>query len=85
RPPAVTLALRRALPLSGGLAKSGDDARMTLQAVLDNGAAAGVFARLVAAQNGPADFIERIDSYLPAPLLRKAVYASTSGTVSAMD
>ncbi|ATZ10538.1 thymidine phosphorylase [Erwinia amylovora] len=81
----VTMALCSEMLLSGGLAKSGDEARMKLQAVLDNGAAAGVFARMVAAQKGPADFIERIDSYLPAPMLSKAVYASTSGTVSAMD
>lgn len=81
----VTLALCSEMLLSGGLAKSDEEARAKLQAVLDNGRAAEVFARMVAAQKGPADFIERMDSYLPAPMLSKAVYADRDGIVSAMD
>lgn len=81
----VTMALCSEMLLSGGLATSADDARSKLQAVLDNGRAAEIFARMVAAQKGPADFIERIDSYLPAPMLSKAVYADRPGIVSAMD
>ncbi|MCQ4094189.1 thymidine phosphorylase [Erwinia persicina] len=81
----VTLALCSEMLLSGGLAKSHEEARAKLQAVLDNGRAAEVFARMVAAQKGPADFIERMDSYLPAPMLSKAVYADRDGIVSAMD
>lgn len=81
----VTLALCSEMLLSGGLAKSDEEARAKLQAVLDNGRAAEVFARMVAAQKGPADFIERMDSYLPAPMLSKAVYADLDGIVSAMD
>ncbi len=81
----VTLALCSEMLLSGGLAKSDEEARAKLQAVLDNGRAAEVFARMVAAQKGPADFIERMDSYLPAPMLSKAVYADRGGIVSAMD
>ena len=53
--------------------------------MLDNGKAAEVFARMVAAQNGPTDFIEQMDRYLPAPMLSKAVYADRPGIVSAMD
>jgi len=53
--------------------------------VLDNGKAAEIFARMVAAQNGPADFVERYDAYLPAPMLSKAVYADQPGIVSSMD
>lgn len=81
----VTMALCSEMLLSGGLATSADDAHSKLQAVLDNGRAAEIFARMVAAQKGPADFIERMDSYLPAPMLSKAVYADQPGIVSAMD
>ncbi|MFK8260369.1 thymidine phosphorylase [Erwinia sp. AnSW2-5] len=81
----VTMALCSEMLLSGGLATSADDARSKLQAVLDNGRAAEIFARMVAAQKGPTDFIERMDSYLPAPMLSKAVYADRPGIVSAMD
>jgi len=81
----VTLALCSEMLISGGLARSDEEAQAKLKAVLDNGRAAEIFGRMVAAQKGPADFIERMDSYLPAPMLSKAVYADRSGIVSAMD
>ncbi|MEL5298831.1 thymidine phosphorylase [Serratia nevei] len=81
----VTLALCVEMLLSGGLAQDEADARAKLQAVLDNGKAAEVFGRMVAAQQGPIDFVERYDSYLPAATLSKPVYAEKSGIVSAMD
>lgn len=81
----VTMALSAEMLLSGGLAANRDEAMRKLQAVLDNGRAAEVFARMVAAQKGPTDFIDRLDSYLPAPMLSKAVYADRPGIVSAMD
>ncbi|MDA4742861.1 thymidine phosphorylase, partial [Enterobacter hormaechei] len=71
--------------LSGGLATDDADARAKLQAVLDNGKAAEVFGRMVAAQQGPTDFVERYDSYLPAATLSKPVYAEKQGIISAMD
>jgi thymidine phosphorylase len=40
---------------------------------------------MVAAQHGPADFVEHYDRYLPEAMLSKAVFADTSGYVSAMD
>ncbi|HFZ1426151.1 thymidine phosphorylase [Serratia marcescens] len=81
----VTLALCVEMLLSGGLAQDEADARAKLQAVLDNGKAAEVFGRMVAAQQGPIDFVERYDSYLPAATLSKPVYAENLGIVSAMD
>lgn len=81
----VTMALSAEMLVSGGLAVDNSDAVNKLQAVLDNGRAAEVFARMVKAQKGPADFIERLDSYLPAPMLSKAVYADKPGFISAMD
>ncbi|NIF21220.1 thymidine phosphorylase [Candidatus Pantoea multigeneris] len=81
----VTLALSSEMLISGGLAANEQQARSQLQQVLDNGRAAEVFAQMVAAQKGPSDFIERIDSYLPAPVMSKAVYADVPGIVSGMD
>lgn len=81
----VTLALSAEMLVSGGLAANTDEATGKLQAVLDNGKAAEIFARMVAAQKGPKDFIEQMDKYLPAPMLSKAVYADKPGIVSAMD
>lgn len=81
----VTLALCVEMLLSGGLANDEADARAKLQAVLDNGKAAEVFGRMVAAQQGPIDFVERYDSYLPAATLSKPVYAENLGIISAMD
>jgi thymidine phosphorylase len=81
----VTMALCSEMLISGKLAENDAEARQKLQQVLDNGKAADVFARMVAAQNGPVDFIERMDNYLPAPTLSKAVYADRAGIVSAMD
>ena len=71
--------------ISGNLAADQQDARNKLQAVLDNGKAAEVFGRMVAAQGGPADFVERYDSYLPKATLSKPVFAEHSGIITAMD
>ncbi|MFL6612185.1 MAG: thymidine phosphorylase [Pantoea agglomerans] len=81
----VTLALCSEMLVSGKLAASDTEARQKLMTVLDNGKAAEVFGRMVAAQQGPADFVERYDTYLPAPLLSKPVYADNPGIVSSMD
>jgi len=81
----VTMALCSEMLISGGLAATAQEAQAKLQAVLDNGRAAEIFGRMVAAQKGPVDFIERMDHYLPAPMLSKAVYADRPGIVGAMD
>ncbi|ADU70619.1 thymidine phosphorylase [Pantoea sp. At-9b] len=81
----VTLALCSEMLMSGKLAANDAEARQQLQRVLDNGQAAEVFGRMVAAQRGPTDFVQRMDHYLPAAMLSKAVYADQPGIVSAMD
>jgi thymidine phosphorylase len=81
----VTMALCVEMLISGNLAADQQDARNKLQAVLDNGKAAEVFGRMVAAQGGPADFVERYDSYLPKATLSKPVFAEHSGIITAMD
>lgn len=81
----VTMALCAEMLISGNLAADQQDARNKLQAVLDNGQAAEIFGRMVAAQGGPADFVERYDSYLPQATLSKPVFAEHSGIITAMD
>ncbi len=81
----VTLALCSEMLMSGKLAASDAEAREKLMQVLDNGKAAEIFGRMVAAQKGPGDFVERYDAYLPAPMLSKAVYADRPGIASSMD
>ena len=81
----VTLALCSEMLISGKLAASDAEARQKLMAVLDNGSAADCFGRMVAAQQGPADFVERYDTYLPQAMLSRPVYADQPGIVSRMD
>ncbi|MBJ3813539.1 thymidine phosphorylase [Shimwellia pseudoproteus] len=81
----VTMALSAEMLISGKLATDDQDARAKLQAVLDNGKAAEVFGRMVAAQQGPADFVEHYQRYLPEATMSKAVYADSEGYVSTMD
>src|SRR6185295_3932121 len=51
---------------------------------LESGAAAERFARMVSALGGPADFIERVEDYLPtAPVIRPAHLGK--GVVASMD
>ena len=81
----VTMALCSEMLLSGNLAQSDAEARAKLQAVLDNGKAAEIFGRMVAAQDGPSDFVENYAKYLPTAAIQKPVYADKAGFVSAMD
>ena len=68
-----------------GLAESDADAREKLRRALDSGKAAEIFAKMVAALGGPADFVEHPDKYLPdAPIVRP-VFAERSGYVRSMD
>ncbi len=81
----VTMALSSEMLISGGLAGNDQQARARLQQVLDNGRAAEVFAQMVAAQGGPADFVEQYAHYLTAAPVIKPVFASQPGFISAMD
>lgn len=67
----VTMALCESMLLSGNLARDAAEARAKLQSALDSGRAAEVFGRMVAAQHGPADFVEHYDRYLQPATLSK--------------
>ena len=79
----VTHALAAEMLLQGGLASDAGDAQRRLQTVLDDGAAAERFARMVAGLGGPSDLFERQDRYLarapvvmPAPALESGFVAA---------
>lgn len=82
---AVTMALCEEMLLAGGLASDALQARAQLQTALDDGRAAEVFGRMVAAQGCPADFVEHYDRYLSSAILSKPVFAERAGAVTGMD
>jgi len=71
------------LSLSGAQADA-SAARKAAEAALASGKATEIFGRMVAAQGGPADFLEKADSYLTlAPVVKPVTLGE--GYVSAMD
>ena len=67
--------------LLGNLAATPAEARAKAQARLDDGSAAEIFARMVAALDGPSDFLERHDSYLPCAGVIRPCVAEDSGFI----
>lgn len=81
---AVTLALGAELLVAAGLAKDADAADARLRAVFASGAAAERFARMIAAQGGPADVFAPGLTLAEAPVVIE-VPATRPGTVAAMQ
>lgn len=81
----VVMALCSEMLMLGGLAESQDEAQTRLRAGLESGRAAEIFGGMVAALGGPADFLERADSYLPKAPVVKPVHAAHNGFVSEID
>jgi thymidine phosphorylase len=73
-----------ALALAGLAADQEDGAGRIAQA-LESGAAAEVFGKMVAAQGGPADFVERWPDRLPSAPVVMEVPALADGFVAAID
>jgi thymidine phosphorylase len=73
-----------ALALAGLAADARDGAGRIAEA-LQSGAAAEVFGRMVAAQGGPADFVERWPDRLPSAPVMIEVPALADGYVAAID
>jgi thymidine phosphorylase len=81
----ITTALGgEALALGGIAADSADGARR-IEEALESGAAADWFGRMVAAQGGPADFVDRWPDRLPAATVIREVPSPTHGFVTAID
>ena len=81
----VTLALCAEMLVLGGLADSETTARARLEAALASGAAAERFARMVAALGGPADLLERPDTYLEQAPIVVPVPALQAGYAAGCD
>ena len=81
----VTMALAGEMLALGGLTPTVAAGRARAEAALADGRAAEVFARMVAALGGPADFLEHSGRYLSrAPVIRTCT-AERSGHVVGMD
>ncbi len=81
----VTVALGGELLALGGLASDDADGRKRIETAFSSGRAAEYFGRMVAALGGPADFMERPQSYLKAAPVVRAVAVEASGTVAKID
>jgi thymidine phosphorylase len=68
-----------------GIASTVVDARQRVDAALDSGRAAEVFARMVAALGGPGNFLERAAHYLPAAPVAMPVFPESDGYLSVVD
>ncbi|MEH7828991.1 thymidine phosphorylase [Gemmobacter denitrificans] len=81
----LTVALGAEALVLGGLAEDLDDATDRMDRALARGAAAEWFGRMVAAQGGPADFLERWPDRLPSAPVVRDVLSPGAGFVTAID
>lgn len=80
----VTLALAAEMLLAAGIASTHRQAESLAGNALSSGRAADVFGRMVSALGGPADFVDKYETYLPqAPVIRP-VKSGKSGFVTAI-
>jgi thymidine phosphorylase len=81
----ITKALGGEALALGGIAADAEDGEGRIEQALESGAAADWFGRMVAAQGGPADFVDRWPDRLPAATVIRDVPALASGFVRAID
>ncbi len=81
----VTLALAGEMLAIGGIAETRDAGLSTAREMLESGAAAEVFGRMVTALGGPADFVQDHGKYLATAKITRSVAAPTSGHVAAIQ
>ncbi|MFN5997603.1 MAG: thymidine phosphorylase [Paracoccaceae bacterium] len=81
----VTVALGGEALALGGLAIDGASGEGRLAQALESGAAAEIFGRMVVAQGGPADFVERWPDRLPSAPVMLEVPALADGYVAQID
>ncbi|MFB2532385.1 thymidine phosphorylase [Paracoccus sp. p3-h83] len=79
---AVTEALCAEALILTGLTPDPDAARTRVAQLIDDGTAAEHFARMIAAQGGPTDLIERAGQHLPRAPVVIPVPAPSGGTVT---
>jgi thymidine phosphorylase len=81
----VTVALGGEVLALAGLASDAEDGAGRIAEALESGAAAEAFGRMVVAQGGPADFVERWPDRLPSAPVMLEVPALEDGFVSRID
>jgi thymidine phosphorylase len=82
---AIVLAMASQMLLLGDLADSGQDAVKRLEQVLANGQAAEKFARMVADQGGPSDFLEHSERHLASAAWSQALKLDREGWISGFN
>ena len=82
---AVVMELASELFVLGGLAADYEKASLKAQSLLESGSAAESFARMVSAQGGPHDVLERPEAYLADAAFVRPVLANESGYVQELD
>ena len=81
----MTLALAAEMLVSAGVEHDTGKAAAHARAKLDDGTAADMFARMVAALGGPRDFINAPEQYLTAAPIIMPVESSQGGYAGAVD
>ncbi|MDB5659126.1 MAG: thymidine phosphorylase [Cypionkella sp.] len=81
----ITMALGGEALALGGLAADPADGARRIEQALESGAAAEWFGRMVAAQGGPLDFVERWPDRLPAATVIREVPSLGPGFVRSID
>ncbi len=81
----ITVALGGEALALGGLASDAADGAGRIEQALESGAVAEWFGRMIAAQGGPADFVERWPDRLPAAPVIVEVPSLRGGSVSAIN
>jgi thymidine phosphorylase len=81
----ITVALGGEALALGGIADDALDGAGRIAQALESGAAAEYFGRMVTAQGGPADFVDRWPDRLPAATVIREVPCPTRGFVQSID
>ncbi len=81
----LTMALGGEALALGGIADDVLDGEGRIAQALESGAAADAFGRMVAAQGGPADFVDRWPDRLPAAAVIREVPCPRQGFVQSID
>jgi thymidine phosphorylase len=81
----VVLALAGELLALGGLAADEAEGRRKIEAAYASGRAADYFGRMVRGLGGPADFLDRAETYLERTPIVRAVMPARPGIVQSID
>ena len=81
----ITMALGGEALALGGIARDAADGAGRIEQALESGAAADWFGRMVAAQGGPADFVDRWPDRLPAATVIREVPSLGRGYVNTIN